>query len=176
VNGRYYNRLYFVKPDGSYTQYDKRHLFSYAGEDKTYTAGNKRVIVEYSGFRILLQVCYDLRFPVFSRNVDGYDMIIYAANWPASRIHAWNTLIRARAVENACYVAAVNRVGEDPACKYGGSTAMIDFKGHAVAEASENKEEIVVAELDKDALLRFRKKFPVLHDADRFGLFGQDNG
>jgi predicted amidohydrolase len=169
-NGNYYNRLYFVKPDGSYTHYDKRHLFSYAGEDKTYMAGNRRVIVEYGGFRILLQVCYDLRFPVFARNTGDYDMIVYVANWPVSRIEAWKMLIRARAVENLCYVAAVNRVGNDPSCQYGGSTAMVDFKGRAMAEADANNEEIIFAEPDMEALLRFRKKFPALHDADQFDL------
>ncbi|MDR1810386.1 MAG: amidohydrolase [Prevotella sp.] len=167
-NGRYYNRLYFVKPDGDAVHYDKRHLFSYAGEDKIYTAGDKRVVVEYGGFRILLQVCYDLRFPVFSRNAGDYDAIIYAANWPVSRIGAWNTLVRSRAVENLCYVAAVNRVGDDPVCKYGGSSAVIDFKGNVLAEAGGDAAEVIVAEWNKDALLRFRKKFSALQDADHF--------
>jgi predicted amidohydrolase len=167
-NGKYYNRFYFVKPDGSYATYNKRHLFSFAGEDKEYTAGNERVIVEYEGFRILLQVCYDIRFPVFSRNRGDYDMIIYVANWPVPRIGAWNTLLLARAIENQCYVVGVNRTGFDPAAKYNGGTALIDFLGKPVASAELDKEGAILGTANIQLLNEFRRKFPALADADKF--------
>lgn len=167
---RYYNRFYFVKPDGSYADYDKRHLFSFAGEDQRYTAGQERVVVEHAGFRILLQVCYDLRFPVFSRNRGDYDLILYVANWPSVRISAWNTLLRARAIENQCYVAGVNRTGDDPALNYNGSSALIDFLGETVVAATPDREEAVCGEADRKALEAFRGKFPALRDADSFTL------
>ncbi len=171
-DGKYYNRLYFVKPDGSFVKYDKRHLFTFAGEDKRYTAGTERVVVEWRGWRILLQVCYDLRFPVFARNrgEGGYDMILYPASWPTVRSHPWNTLIRARAIENLCYVAGVNRTGTDPYASYRGDTAFIDFKGATVAEAAPDSEEAVICEADLEALRAFRAKFPALNDADKFTI------
>jgi predicted amidohydrolase len=169
-NEKYYNRLYFVRPDGSFTKYDKRHLFSYSGEDKHYTAGTERTVVEWRGWRILMQVCYDLRFPVFSRNTGDYDMILYPANWPTVRIHPWNTLLRARAIENACYAVGVNRTGTDPYTSYSGGTALIDFKGATLAAASDNQEEAVLCEADIETLRAFRAKFPVLDDADDFIL------
>lgn len=169
-NGRYYNRFYFVRPDGTYAVYNKRHLFTFAGEDRHYDAGRERVIVEWQGWRILLQVCYDLRFPVFSRNRGDYDMILYVANWPTVRIHPWNTLLRARAIENVCYVAGVNRTGEDPFVSYSGGTALVDFKGETAAEAAWNSEEAVFFEADKKALMDFRQKFPALNDTDDFTL------
>jgi predicted amidohydrolase len=166
--GKYYNRFYFVKPDGSYSTYNKRHLFSFAGEDKEYTAGDERVIVEYGGFRILLQVCYDIRFPVFSRNRGNYDMIIYVANWPLARISAWNALLPARAIENLCYVAGVNRTGSDPAAKYSGGTTLIDFRGRPIVSAGFDCEEAVWGTVNIQELNDFRKKFPALDDADKF--------
>ncbi len=169
-SGRFYNRMFFVKPDGAYAVYDKRHLFSFAGEDKAYTAGTERVVVEWRGMRILLQVCYDLRFPVFARNTGDYDMIIYSANWPTVRIDVWNSLLKARAIENLCYVAGVNRVGNDPYTSYSGGTYLFDFKGKIVAEAQENREEAVFAEINKEDLDSFRRKFPALDDADDFAL------
>lgn len=168
-NGKYYNRLYFVKPDGSYVTYNKRHLFTFAGEHKEYTAGEERVVVEYLGFRILLQICYDVRFPVYSRNRGDYDIIIYVANWPTVRLDAWNTLVRARAIENVCYVAAVNRTGSDPYVKYNGGTALYDFMGKTIAEAG-TEEGIVSGTIDMQDLIRFRSKFPALQDADQFKL------
>jgi predicted amidohydrolase len=167
-NGKYYNRFYFVKPDGSYSVYNKRHLFSFAGETKEYTAGSERVIVEYGGFEILLQVCYDIRFPVFSRNKGDYDMIIYVANWPVSRIGAWNTLLPARAIENQCYVAGVNRTGSDPAAKYKGGSAIIDFLGNTIISSETEMEEAVLGSVNIQLLNDFRKKFPALADADKF--------
>lgn len=169
-NGKYYNRFYFVKPDGSYETYNKRHLFTFGGEDKEYTAGQERVVVEWMGFRILLQICYDLRFPVFARNRNDYDMIIYVANWPTPRVEAWNALLRARAIENVCYVAGVNRVGVDPNCEYNGGTVLLDYLGKNIVATEFGKEEAICAEIDKQALLDFRAKFSALNDADQFRL------
>ena len=168
--GLYYNRLYFVKPDGSHTAYDKRHLFTFAGEDKEYTAGNNRIIVDHCKFRILLQICYDIRFPVFARNKGDYDMIIYIANWPTVRIHAWNTLLMARAIENQCYVVGVNRTGNDPTLQYNGGTALIDYLGKPIVAAEDGKEEAIYGIIDINALNEFRKKFPALQDADSFRI------
>ncbi len=169
-DGRFYNRMFFVRPDGSWAKYDKRHLFSFAGEDKKYTAGTERVVVEWRDWRILLQVCYDLRFPVFARNRGDYDMIVYAANWPTVRIDAWNSLIKARAIENLCYLAASNRTGRDPFVEYTGGTCLLDFKGTAVASNIGADAQVVVAEADMDALKAFRQKFPALDDGDDFAL------
>lgn len=167
-DGKFANRFYFVKPDGECIYYDKRHLFTYGGEHKRYTKGEERVVVDFRGVRFLLQVCYDLRFPVFARNNDEtpYDVAIYVASWPTSRIEVWNTLLHARAIENQCYVAAVNRVGEDLACKYCGGTMLIDAYGRTIAECELNKQCAITADLDMEALAAFRKKFPVLDDAD----------
>lgn len=169
-NGKFYNRFFFVKPDGSYTTYDKKHLFSFSGEDKEYTAGKERMIVEWKGFRILLQVCYDIRFPVFSRNRGDYDMILYVANWPSVRQNVWDTLLRARAMENLCYVAGVNRVGSDPGNDYTGGTVLLDFKGEVIAGANDATEQAVYGEIELGPLEEFRKKFPALDDADDFAM------
>lgn len=172
-NGRYFNRFYFVEPSGRVTSYDKRHLFSYSGEDLHYTPGTEKVILEYSGIRILLQVCYDLRFPETSRNglrPDGsaeYDMAVYVASWPVRRVSAWSALLRARAIENQCYVAGVNRTGNDPSCEYSGATAAIGPLGETLAEAAPGKEEFLTFETDMDSLLAYRKNFPALRDIVR---------
>lgn len=163
---RYFNRLYFVKPDGEVTTYDKRHLFSYAGENLHYTRGEERVIVEWRSVRIMLQVCYDLRFPVFSRNHGDYDMIIYVASWPTSRIKVWDTLLHARALENQCYVAGVNRVGHDPNCAYCGNSLIISPYGEDLAVCGSGEESAKMAEIEMEMLRSFRKKFPVIDDAD----------
>ena len=160
------NRLFFVRPDGTFDYYDKRHLFSYAGETKDYVAGNRRVVVEWRGVRFLLQVCYDLRFPVFSRNRGDYDAIIYVANWPQSRRDVWQTLLKARALENQCFVVGVNIVGRDQACEYVGDSAIINAYGQTIAECKQGVAQTAVAELDMVQLNRFRQKFPVLADAD----------
>lgn len=164
------NRLYFVRPDGTFDYYDKRHLFGYAGETDAYVAGQKRVITEWRGVRFLLQVCYDLRFPVWSRNRKDYDAAIYVANWPTSRIDVWQTLLKARALENQCFVIGVNRVGNDPACDYSGSSMIIDAYGKTIAHCEDNKEGVAMADINMEQLQRFRKKFPVLQDADDFTL------
>lgn len=161
------NRLFFVRPDGSYDYYDKHHLFTMAGENKQYVAGHQRVIVEWRGVRFLLQVCYDLRFPVFSRNRGDYDAIIYVANWPMSRSEVWHTLLRARALENQCFVVGANISGDDTGiCYHAGDSAIINAYGHTLAQCIPGRVESAAAELDMESLLHFRKKFPVLADAD----------
>jgi predicted amidohydrolase len=169
-NGQLRNRLYFVRPDGSYDYYDKRHLFTFAGESDKYVAGNRRVIVEWRGVRFLLQVCYDLRFPVFSRNCGDYDAILYVANWPQSRRDVWQTLLKARAIENQCFVIGVNRCGSDKACEYLGDSAVINAYGRTIAACTPGTTEVATAELSLDELHHFRNKFPVLDDADGFEI------
>ncbi len=164
--GKYYNRFYFVHPDGKVDHYDKKHLFTYGGEHLRFTAGRERVVVNFRGLRILLEVCYDLRFPTWSRNHEDYDMIIYVASWPTPRVEAWSALLVARAIENQCYVAGVNRVGSDPACEYCGGSVIIDPYGKTLAACRRGMEEAVSAEIELPALEAFRKKFPVLKDAD----------
>lgn len=168
--GGYKNRMYFVEPDGHVTHYDKRHLFSYSGEDKHYEAGKERVIVAFRGVRFLLQVCYDLRFPVFGRNRDDYDVAIYVANWPDKRRMAWDTLLRARAIENQAVVIGVNRVGTDPMCVYDGGTAAIDFFGYVKAQCDDHHEQVVSYDVMMDELQQYRSKFPALTDSDDFSL------
>lgn len=162
----YYNRFYFVKPDGEVAQYDKKHLFTYGGEHLRFTAGKDRVITEFRGVRILLEICYDLRFPKWSRNNGDYDMIIYVASWPTPRVDAWSALLVARAIENQCYVAGVNRVGTDPSCQYCGGSVVIDPYGKTIATCAKGEECEASAIIDMEALEAFRKKFPVLNDAD----------
>ena len=164
----YLNRFYFVEPDGNYSFYDKRHLFSYSGEDKTYRSGQERVIVNYKGWRILLQVCYDLRFPVFSRNNGDYDVILYVANWPNTRIDAWQTLLKARAIENQAYVFGLNRIGIDGNnLEYPESSYCFFADGTEVSITEKN---IVSASLDLEKLEEFRTQFPFLSDRDEFEL------
>ena len=146
--------------------YDKHHLFTYGGEHNHYTAGDKRVVVEWRGVRILLEICYDLRFPIWSRNRGDYDMIIYVASWPTPRVEAWKALLVARAIENQCYVAGVNRVGDDPNCTYCGGSSIIDPYGRHLAICADSCECEASAEIDMEALEAFREKFPVLKDAD----------
>jgi predicted amidohydrolase len=164
----YHNRFYFVKPDGTYEYYDKHHLFTFGGEHHRYTRGEERKVVEFRGVKFLLQVCYDMRFPIFARNTreNPYDVALYVASWPTVRLGAWKTLAHARAIENQCYVAAVDRTGNDPYCSYSGGTMLIDAYGKTVAECEENKVCGITMELDLDALYAFREKFPVLDDAD----------
>lgn len=169
--GQYFNRTYFVCPDGTYTIYDKHHLFTPSGEDRHYRPGNKRQIVVYKGWRILLQTCYDLRFPVFSRNTDDYDVAIYIASWPSSRLSAFTTLLHARAIENQAYVIGVNRIGSDPACRYSGGSEIVDALGATMATSQPDTVCAVTAHLDLDILRKQRREFAVLADADRFTLF-----
>ena len=139
-NSKYYNRLLFVFPDGKIESYDKKHLFTLAGEDKVYQQGNKKLIVDYKGFRICPLICYDLRFPVFSRNTENYDLLIYVANWPKIRINAWDILLKARAIENMSYAIGVNRIGFDENHhEYVGHSQAIDFLGNEIINAQENE-------------------------------------
>ena len=165
-DGRYFIRFYFVTPDGNVRWYDKKHLFTYGGEHERFTAGDERVVVEFGGVRILLEVCYDLRFPIWSRNHGDYDMILYVVSWPSVRVAAWKSLLVARAIENQCYVAGVNRVGNDPTNVYDGGSMIIDPYGKIIAACEDGTESVASAEIDMDALEAFRKKFPVLNDSD----------
>lgn len=168
--GKFFNRFYFVHPDGLVQSYDKKHLFTYGGEHKQFTPGTERVIVSYKGVRFLMQICYDLRFPVWSRNRGDYDVALYVASWPVPRIEAWKALLRARAIENQCYVVAVNRVGEDPNCSYCGGSEVINPYGKTIAVCEDYRVCGAEAVIDMDVLEDFRKKFPVLNDADDFCL------
>ncbi len=167
-DGHFYNRMYFVQPDSAVNFYDKRHLFSFSGEDKVYTPGKERVIVNYRGIRILLQVCYDLRFPVFARNNNDYDAILYVANWPEKRVSAWEHLLKARAIENLAFVFGLNRIGTD------GNNLFYKESSHCFfadgTEISGKKGNIVSAELDLTELKDFRSHFQFLNDRDSFSL------
>jgi len=169
-DGKYFNRFHFVMPDGETVSYDKHHLFTYGGEHLTFTPGTDRCIVEWCGVRFLLIVCYDLRFPVWIRNRSDYDAIICVASWPETRRDAWDTLVRARAIENQCYFLAVNRCGTDPKCVYSGGTAFVDPCGRVLASAPDYEEAVIEGELDMEELEEFRAKFPVLTDSDNFTL------
>lgn len=164
-----YNRMLFATPDGM-QYYDKRHLFRMAGEHKRYQAGEQRVIVQWRDWRILLQVCYDLRFPVFSRNCEDYDLVLYVANWPAARRYHWRQLLIARAIENLCCVVGVNRIGADAkGLEYSGDSLAVAADGTLLEDALNNGVATTVA-LDAGALQKYRKGFPCHLDADRFQL------
>ncbi|HOZ39193.1 MAG: amidohydrolase [Flavobacteriales bacterium] len=173
-NGAFYNRGLFVKPDGGIIHYDKRHLFRFAGENDHYSAGTKRLVVAWRGWRLLLQICFDLRFPVFARNRGDYDAILYVANWPEARRYPWSQLLIARAIENQCYVAGVNRVGMDgKGNHYTGDSVMIDPRGAVIGSVSPGAEGCTTVVLDATALADFREKFPVGLDADDFEIKAQ---
>lgn len=166
----FYNRMVFITSEGDIQYYDKRHLFSFAGENNHYSKGSEKVIVKYRGWKILLQICYDLRFPVFSRNIENYDLAIYVANWPEPRIHAWNTLLMARAIENMAYVIGVNRIGTDANNhSYPGKSQVIDPLGNVQLDAREFSG-MFPTTLDKDLLNNTRTKFAFLNDKDAFNL------
>ncbi|MFA5329357.1 MAG: amidohydrolase [Prolixibacteraceae bacterium] len=170
-NGDYFNRLIFAEPSGEIHFYDKRHLFTMGNEKKHYRRGNNRLIVNYKGWRICLLICYDLRFPVWARNRNEYDLLIYSADWPKPRKEVWNTLLKARAIENQAYVAGANRVGVDGnSIPYSGDSQIVSPKGLMLADGNEEKECIVAASLSHTELLKFRNDFPVLNDADEFTL------
>ncbi len=176
----YSNRLFFVFPDGTYQSYDKRHLFRYGQEQEHYTAGTERLIVEYEGWRICPLVCYDLRFPIWSRNVipdskqPAYDLLLYIASWPSIRIQAWNLLLPARAVENQSYVIGVNRTSTDLSLTgerhFSGESQAIDFKGNILAKTAMHTEEALVVNLDLQLLHDFSAHFPAWLDGDRFSI------
>lgn len=166
----FFNRLVFVFPNGELQFYDKRHLFTLAGEDKVYTSGKEKLIVDYLGWKICPLVCYDLRFPVFARNTENYDLLLYVANWPKPRINAWDILIKARSVENMCYTIGVNRVGLDSNnLEYIGHSQVVDYLGNSILEPQES-EVVFIVELDKDKMLETRKKLGFLNDLDSFEI------
>ena len=169
-NNNFHNRLVFVFTTGEIEYYDKRHLFTLAGEDKIYTKGNKKIIIEYNGLKICPLVCYDLRFPVFSRNAENYDVLIYVANWPKPRINAWDILLKARAIENMCYTIAVNRIGVDENNnEYTGHSQVIDYLGNSTLEPQEN-EGIFIVKLDINKMIETRNKLGFLNDKDLFEI------
>ncbi len=168
-NGNYYNRLLWVQPDGHFFHYDKRHLFGLADETKHYKAGAEKLIVTWRGWRICPLICYDVRFPVWSRNVENYDLLIYIANFPTRRIHAWKTLLLARAIENQCFTIGVNRVGTDPMADYNGESCLVDYEGNLIFSKSD-KEIVATFSLDLEAQQGFRQKLPFLKDQDTFLL------
>ncbi|WP_177761275.1 nitrilase family protein [Flavobacterium sp. I3-2] len=170
-NEKYYNRLFFVFPDGNYKTYNKKHLFSLTGEENVYEPGNDKLIVNYKGWNICPLICYDLRFPVYSRIVDkAYDLLIYVASWPDQRIYAWDTLLKARAIENMSFVVAVNRSGKDALeNKYSGHSQVIDYMGQFIQEPMID-EQIVIVTLQKEGLEKARNRFAFLDDADQFKI------
>lgn len=167
-NGKFYNRFYFVFPDGNFEYYDKRHLFSYSGEDKIYTAGTERKIIDYKGFKILLQVCFDLRFPVFSRNKNDYDGVLYVANWPKSRVEAWKSLLKARSIENQAFLFGLNRIGTDGYNLEYEESSLVYFPDGK--EISERQNNLIITNWNLDELKEFRSKFPFLNERDEFEI------
>ena len=168
--GRHYNRLVWATPDGGIAHYDKRHLFRMAREQEHYAAGSRRLVVEIKGWRVCPMVCYDLRFPVWSRNRGDYDVLLYVANWPARRRAAWSALLRARAIENLCYVVGVNRVGKDGnGATYLGDSAALDFLGQTLG-GDRGGDFVETVVLDRESLATFRRDFPAHLDADEFEL------
>ena len=167
-----YNRCYFIAPDGTERHYDKRHLFTPSGESPAYESGTQRCTVPYRGWNIELNVCYDLRFPVWSRNVDcGYDLLVNIANWPASRIDAAQILLRARAVENAAYAVFCNRIGHDALCDYDGKSMILDYVGHSISRRCRaGGVRFYTADLPMAPLAHYRDRFPVNNDADFFEI------
>ena len=162
--GRLYNRAFFVCPDGSVSVYDKHHLFR--SEAREFTPGSTRTVVQYKGMRFLLLTCYDLRFPRWCRNRKDYDCVLIGASWPQPRRYAWDTLLRARAIENQCYVAAANRVGQDPFCTYSGGTVILGPEGEVLSQAQDNLECIITSDIELGHLEQLRSSFGVLDDAD----------
>lgn len=167
----YFNRVICAHPSSEIDTYNKRHLFRMAGEEDQYSRGLQRTVSAIRGWRICWQICYDLRFPVWSRNQGDYDILVYIANWPANRGEVWNTLLRARAIENQCYVLGVNIIGKDGnQISYDGDSAIIDPKGNRINEPNTGEEKLIYADLSYSSLQDFRKKFPVLRDADKFKI------
>jgi predicted amidohydrolase len=169
--GKFYNRFIWMKPDGSLNTYDKRHLFCISDEPKFFTAGTERLVVELNGWKICPMICYDLRFPVWARNLQAeYDVLLYVANWPERRRAAWTTLLPARAIENQAYTIGVNRVGEDgKGVTHTGDTMVIDALGNRLYW-KENEEDVVTVELNYGELQKLREQLPFLNDADEFVL------
>lgn len=170
-NDAFYNRLLFVEPSGEITHYDKRHTFTLVGEEQTYTAGSEKLIVHYKGWKICPLICYDLRFPVWARNTENYDLLIYVANWPKPRILAWDALLKARAIENMSYCIGVNRVGVDGVnAVYSGHSAAYDVLGNLISEIKPNKTVVETVILEKRHIEAYRNKFKFLNDQDQFTI------
>lgn len=170
-NNQFYNRLLFVHPSGTTDFYNKRHSFTLAGEHKVYTSGAEKTIVNYKGWRICPLICYDLRFPVWARNTEEYDLLIFVANWPVTRIKAWDTLLKARAIENMSYTIGVNRVGNDfNDYQYSGNSIIVDFLGNEMARLPENNKGTIYSILNKSEQDTIREKLGFLKDKDRFTI------
>jgi omega-amidase len=170
-DGLYYNRLVIATPENTVQWYDKRHLFRIAGEEEHFTGGSERLIIRLGEWRVAFQICYDLRFPVWARNRNDYDLLVYAANWPEARNDVWNTLLRARAMENLCYVGGVNRVGVDGnGISYSGESMLVDAKGNVCGTFGPSEEAVKTFTISLDELHEFRTKFPVWKDWDKFSL------
>jgi len=168
---KFYNRLLFVEPSGYISIYDKRHTFTLVGEEKTYTAGKEKVIIHYKGWKIRPLICYDLRFPVWARNTEDYDVLLYVANWPKTRISAWDTLLKARAIENMSYCIGVNRVGVDGVnSQYSGHSAIYNVLGDAITEFDINEEATQIVILEKRHISAYRNKLKFLDDRDVFHI------
>lgn len=169
-SGQYFNRLVWMYPDGHYLTYDKRHCFRPAGEQEHYTPGFRQLLVEWKGWKIMPLICYDLRFPVWSRNIHDYDLLLYVANWPERRVYPWNTLLRARAIENQSYTAGVNRVGVDGnGVAHSGDSVVLDFMGMPMQMASQISTVLTVT-LSRSSQQEFRKNWPFWMDMDGFTL------
>ena len=170
-DSKYYNRLVFVHPSGEIETYDKRHSFTLAGEDKVYNSGDKILIVTYKGWRICPLICYDLRFPVWARNTENYDLLIFMANWPVTRIKAWDTLLKARAIENMSYTIGINRTGKDANnYEYSGNSLLIDYLGEELATLPKNEVGILKATFVKSDQKKIREKLGFLNDKDSFKI------
>ncbi len=170
-NNQYFNRFVWMLPDGNYQYYDKRHLFRMSNEHLYYSSGDKRLIINYKGWRICPQICYDLRFPVWSRNRNDYDLLIYIASWPQPRNHAWRTLLLARAIENQCYTIGVNRIGEGGNnANYDGYSAIISPLGEYIFDAPKAVETVRTEQISLETLRQFRNNFPANLDADNFSI------
>lgn len=170
-HGVYSNRGFFVRPDRTHDHYDKKHTFTLAGEEKVYTAGKEPVIAEYAGWKFNLQICYDLRFPVFARNTQSYDVLLYVANWPLPRINAWDALLKARAIENMCYCIGVNRIGIDGnGMEYNGHSQAYNVLGEELIDSPWENQNIKTIQLQKTQISRLRDKLQFLKDRDSFTL------
>jgi omega-amidase len=170
-NGRFYNRWVFVSPDSEIHFYNKRHLFSMGGEKELFSPGKSKLVFNFRGMKISAYICYDLRFPVWSRNTEKCDLIIYAANWPDTRQNVWNTLLKARAIENQCYVAGSNPMGKDGmGISYSGESVIISPRGEIMESAGNESNTSITSEISLNELNDFRKKFPVLDDTDEFKI------
>lgn len=170
-DGKFYNRLLFVEPSGKVSCYDKRHTFTLVGEDKTYSAGTEKRIINYKGWKICALICYDLRFPVWARNTEDYDVLTYVANWPKPRVSAWDALLKARAIENMCYTIGVNRVGVDGVNSvYSGHSAVYDVLGKEMTSFKPNEEQTEIVTLEKRHIEAYRNKLKFLNDRDAFNI------